>query len=190
MIILMVITLCFWGYKPQNAVANQGANIADIRTHWAKETIEWAISRNIVTGYEDGTFRPNKFVSEAEFLTMLIRTYLPEIQSSKSGNWADSYCEIANQNNYLLDGYEEIEKRNELITRLEVTELITSTQGKHYDGDHAIQFMYGNKLASGSDPNTLTITGFKALELLTRAEAVQFIENLYENGKRELLPIR
>ncbi|MDO7906729.1 S-layer homology domain-containing protein [Paenibacillus sp. JX-17] len=183
-----IVSMLIMIFGGQNVNANQNTNLSDLETHWAKATIKWAINQNIVTGYEDGTFKPNKTVSEAEFLTMLIRTYLPDVQSSKTGNWADSYYEIAYQNNYLLDGSEEIEKRNELITRLEVAELITSTQGKHYEGDHAIQFMYDNKLASGSDPNKLTITGFKALESLTRAEAVQFIKNLYEFGKEELQP--
>lgn len=44
---------------------------ADIQGHWAKTAIEKAIDLGIVSGYEDGQFRPNGQVTRAEFAVML-----------------------------------------------------------------------------------------------------------------------
>jgi hypothetical protein len=49
--------------------------LTDIRTHWAKDAIQWAVQQEMVSGYEDGTFKPNNQVSEAEFLSMLFKLY-------------------------------------------------------------------------------------------------------------------
>ncbi|CAH0118390.1 hypothetical protein PAE9249_00877 [Paenibacillus sp. CECT 9249] len=49
------------------------ATLSDIAAHWAKEAIEKAVRLGFVTGYEDGTFRPNAEVTRAEFAAMLAR---------------------------------------------------------------------------------------------------------------------
>lgn len=46
---------------------------ADARGHWAKDEIETYVRRNIIYGYPDGTFKPDKKVTRAEFLLLLSR---------------------------------------------------------------------------------------------------------------------
>lgn len=43
----------------------------DIDGHWAKEYIEWAADNGIFTGYKDGTFKPDKKISVAEFIKII-----------------------------------------------------------------------------------------------------------------------
>jgi hypothetical protein len=45
----------------------------DIENHWAKASIEKAIKKGIVNGYEDGTFRPDKTPTRAELMVILDR---------------------------------------------------------------------------------------------------------------------
>lgn len=47
----------------------------DIRSHWAKEEIITYQKRNIVNGYSDRSFRPDKEITRGEFLTILSRVY-------------------------------------------------------------------------------------------------------------------
>ncbi|MFI2859326.1 Ig-like domain-containing protein [Paenibacillus sp. JSM ZJ436] len=44
----------------------------DISNHWAEENVRQAIRTGIVSGYPDGTFKPNASVTRAEFLLMLM----------------------------------------------------------------------------------------------------------------------
>ncbi|SKC90619.1 S-layer homology domain-containing protein, partial [Maledivibacter halophilus] len=74
----------------------------DIQTHWAKETIEKAISKGIIDGYKDNTFKPHETVSTKEFLVMLNKVKLLTNKEDKklnsiNLNKADwSYYEVAN----------------------------------------------------------------------------------------------
>src|SRR5690606_34430304 len=46
---------------------------ADIVGHWAREGIVEAARLGLANGYDDGTFRPEKPVTRAEFVTLLAR---------------------------------------------------------------------------------------------------------------------
>lgn len=45
---------------------------SDMDGHWAQEPVEEAVTEGIISGYEDGTFRPDRTVSREEFMDMLI----------------------------------------------------------------------------------------------------------------------
>jgi len=61
--------------KPSSSGGTATSNIklSDITAHWAKTSIERAVSLGFVTGYKDGTFHPNSEVSRAEFAAMIVR---------------------------------------------------------------------------------------------------------------------
>ena len=46
----------------------------DIEGHWAQDYINEAANAGIVNGYEDGTFRPQQYITRAEAMTMVNRT--------------------------------------------------------------------------------------------------------------------
>lgn len=43
----------------------------DMKKHWAKEQIEWAVNKKLFNGYPDGTFKPQRATTRAEFLTII-----------------------------------------------------------------------------------------------------------------------
>ncbi|RED56257.1 S-layer homology domain-containing protein [Cohnella lupini] len=45
----------------------------DIKGHWAEATIIQAAELGIVSGYDDGTFRPNRTVTREEFAVLLVK---------------------------------------------------------------------------------------------------------------------
>ncbi|MCC3374257.1 Ig-like domain-containing protein [Cohnella sp. REN36] len=48
-------------------------SLTDIGQHWAKESIKAATQSGIAFGYPDGTFRPDRSITRAEFTAMLVR---------------------------------------------------------------------------------------------------------------------
>ncbi len=44
---------------------------SDINNHWASQVINSAAEKGWVNGYEDGTFRPNKYMTRAEFVALV-----------------------------------------------------------------------------------------------------------------------
>ena len=45
--------------------------LKDIDGHWGKKYIESAVRAGFITGYGDGTFKPDREVNRAEFVTMV-----------------------------------------------------------------------------------------------------------------------
>ena len=56
--------------------ANTGmAPFADVKGHWAEAAINQAYSNARITGYPDGTFRPNNHITRAEAVTVFNKLY-------------------------------------------------------------------------------------------------------------------
>jgi hypothetical protein len=164
-------------------VAASAAAFPDTKNHWARNTIEWAEKRNMVKGYEDGSFKPNNHVSEAEFLTMLIRAYAGSPATiQRGGHWADQFYNIASIYNFPVSGYNSVVARDSLIDRTKVAEIITGIRGYNYTGRDAVLYLLIVGIAQGKDPHNITVRGFDGDAYLTRAEAVQFIKNAMEAG--------
>ena len=50
----------------------QTVTFKDIQSHWAYKDIMELVTQNIVSGFEDGTFRPNGDVTREQFLKILV----------------------------------------------------------------------------------------------------------------------
>ncbi len=158
----------------------------DVKNHWGRSAVEWGVGNGMVNGYPDGTFKPDKTVTEAEFLTLLIRAY-QQVPKGDGGEWSDPYYSIAEQMNYPTNGAVEKGKRNGIITRQHVAEILAGTQGFNYSGDDAIKFVLAKGLAKGTDASKISVESFNGSSGLKRAEAVQFIKTLKEKGLQQLL---
>ncbi|WP_134701732.1 peptidylprolyl isomerase [Ammoniphilus sp. YIM 78166] len=159
----------------------------DVNGHWASVSIQWAVEAGVIKGYEDGTFKPNAFVTEAEFITMLFRA-LPaqtNVEKKMDKHWADPFYQQAAAFLYPVRGQESHVIRNQPIRRNQVAELIAAANGDPFEGDPAIRYIISKKLASGKIKHDNPLEAFKGNDLLTRAEAVQFLLNAIQNGLQE-----
>ena len=96
---------------------------------WANGYINVAAADGIVTGYEDGTFRPGNNITKAEAIAMMVRVaggLSPEEQKLAVGkNWAAPYLIKAHELG-ILEGVE-LGNANEAATREFVFELVYNT---------------------------------------------------------------
>lgn len=67
-LVLSVMLLCL-------SVPVQAAGAADYSDHWAKEEIRTALQAGWVSGYPDGSFRPEETITRAEFARMLLAAF-------------------------------------------------------------------------------------------------------------------
>ncbi|MEH7012590.1 S-layer homology domain-containing protein [Neobacillus niacini] len=65
--------------------------VKDIDRHWGKDAIEKLASAVVITGYDDGTFKPNKTINREEMVIILSRIVdLSKVDKDASkGNFAD-----------------------------------------------------------------------------------------------------
>lgn len=79
------------------------STIKDIGNHWGKGYITQLIDRGGITGYTDGTFRPDNTITTAEFMTIAVRSALNgNVAESNGGHWASGIFESARQEGVLL----------------------------------------------------------------------------------------
>ncbi len=88
-------------------------------SHWASGQIAYLSDE--ITGYPDGTFRPDKTVSRAEFVSLLARTAFPdELKNETGGTWWEPAFRVCEANNLLSGtyGYNEPMPRGEIAGML------------------------------------------------------------------------
>jgi len=86
--------------------------ISDISKHWAKDKIEELIKQRIISGYLDGTFKPDGEITRAEIATIIVKAL--KIEPSKGNtafkddadipSWAKPYVKSAFENG-IINGY-------------------------------------------------------------------------------------
>ncbi len=132
------------GELPDPELPEQSGNVdapfPDIMDHWAKNYIIKAFAKKIVAGYPDDTFKPERFVTRAEFIHMLMKAVeqdekmIEEAGETPStlifkdvaeiGNWARKSIALAVQAG-VVQGYPDGTLRpNAAISRIEMAMML------------------------------------------------------------------
>jgi hypothetical protein len=164
--------------------------LKDINGHWAETNISKLVAAGAVSGYPDGTFKPDNTISRAEFATILVKAFKLESKEGKvftdtANHWAREAIATAAANG-IVNGYSDTTfGPNDNITREQMAVMIAkaakltdATEGKSFaDGaqisdwaKEAVVKASGNGIISGYPDNT-----FKPQATATRAEAVTVI---------------
>ncbi len=104
---------------------------------WSNKAISTVANGKYINGYEDGTFRPAKPITRAEFVTIAARAYaVEEVYTYEvdftdvKGHWAEKYINYATVSGW-IDGYEDNTfKPDKYITRAEVMKIINHMLGR------------------------------------------------------------
>ncbi|GEM_PF-1552870 len=187
-----------------NGSSTAGAKLKDIEGHWAKSAIEKALAEGFVTGYNDGTFRPNGSVTRGEFTAMIARALKLE---GKAGElafkdaaqipaWAQGYV-AQTVGAGIIGGYaDQTFRPDSLITRSEMAAMIVRASGLPLAAATALSFEDKGQMPQWAQAQIATAvqaglmsgktpTKFVPNAKATRAEAVAVIlamTNVRSNG--------
>ncbi|MBU5444845.1 S-layer homology domain-containing protein [Paenibacillus sp. MSJ-34] len=135
---------------PTVGVANaesrgSGRTFTDVSGHWAEAQIDKAIASGFVTGYSDGTFKPDAPVTGEQFIAMMVRALQLPVDPQKEGeSWFAPVLAAAVKHrlydNDFHKGWSEPLTRAEMAVTLE-----RATRQQSYDHDMA-------KKKSGIEP--------------------------------------
>ena len=173
---------------------SQSNAYSDVKTgDWFNNAVSTLSKAGIIAGYEDGSFRPNGYITRAEFATIAARffdvTYngkdlFPDI----SGHWAKDYINQA-ANKGFVNGYEDgTFKPDRNITRAEAVTLVNRTLDRHPDKSH-----FTKDMLVWPDNMDQTKWYYADMQEATNSHTYQMKENSdktkYENWTKTL-PIR
>lgn len=121
-----------------NTKPGESIQFSDIKeSAWYYESVNAMSQAGIISGYTDGTFRPNNQITRAEFVTMIMQNkMLSEFDTMpftdvKSDLWSAKYIYSAYKAKY-IDGYDDNTfKPDNPITRAEAVKIINSVLGRN-----------------------------------------------------------
>jgi hypothetical protein len=163
-----------------NVIPSEASEISfeDVSNNfWGYANIQWALINKLVDGYPDGTFKPNQYVTQNEFLAMLIRAYQPELDQETSNNthWASQYVDYG-----LRMGWDITSTMGDTpIRRGTVAHIIANADGRPYNIENSIQHLLDTGISEGKTEKS--VSGYKKDDNLTRTEALTFVQRLKQN---------
>lgn len=136
----MVTVFCRLNDLPYDRNAYLKTKFTDIENHWARDYISMGSAKKYVSGYKDKTYRPDGYVTRAEFCQMLTKisaykTKLTAIPASSNydfddiaGHWAESEI-IKITSRELIESSGSFFYPDKPITRAEVVHAINKLYG-------------------------------------------------------------
>ncbi|WP_016876818.1 fasciclin domain-containing protein [Chlorogloeopsis fritschii] len=189
-------------------------NFSDVAPNfWARPFIQALAQRNIITGFPNGTFRPQQPVERAEFAAMIAKAFeqnqvrqLAEsgFRDVKSGYWAASEIEEAFQTGFMKGYGGGLFLPEQPIPRAQAITALANGLGLSVDGTSAniLRSYYQdagwipayaiNPIAAATQANIVVnypnLRSLNPLRNLTRAEAAALLyQALVQQGKIEPL---
>lgn len=194
LILLIVAFLFAFEQGSQSGIANASPAFHDIAGNWAYPQIRYLINQEMIHGYGDGTFGPDRQVTRAEFITIVNRSFRFTAVAPLSykdvnpGHWY--YYDIARAvaAGYLPPYRDGRIEANRPITRQEAAYMMakalnlgTSNRGiSPFWDDSSISQPYKDAITAMSDAqymNGYPDRSFRPLNYVSRAEAVTIMCN-------------
>ncbi|WP_172253755.1 CAP domain-containing protein [Saccharibacillus deserti] len=174
--------------KSKSYPAIDPVKVKDIAGRSDREAIEWALRRGVASADANGNFRPEDSVTEAQFLTMLMRAYKIDYEayaSKKKTHWAEGAYRVAKDRGLLLFSARPGKKdfRDQPINRYRAAGLIASGDGVNFDFPYAVNYVLVRDYMRGTLGNQSW--SFGSNDLVTRAQAAAILMKL-QSGMKQL----
>jgi hypothetical protein len=175
-------------------------NLKDIQSHPAKGYIAALVRKDIITGYPDNTFRPEKEISRAEMVTMLARALElnkmeTEIEIKKSyygdinvNHWANNYVNLTSHLG-IISGYPDgTFQANNQVTRAEAAKMIANFLNlKVVKGQLLEKYPVNEKIAVKTDDGERVNFNLAQKALLGRNKRLVNLKSLSRNDNLHLV---
>lgn len=176
------------------SLANQEVSFSDIQGHWAESKIRDWMNEGWVRGYADHSFKPDKVITRAEFMSLVNRAFgytgqaVVRFQDVAEDAWYYQAVSAASAAGYIHGYADQTIKPQAPLTRQEAARIIAGIMNLEENEEAAAVFTDSASIAAwskgavGAVVAQDVITGyedgsFKPLQSITRAEAVAALVN-------------
>lgn len=186
------------------SVVNPVSAFSDVSEHWAKQDIMELLEKGGITGYEDGSFRPNAEITRAEVVTMLNRLMKWQEESKtafsdvKEEDWFAKEVATAVAKGY-VKGYSDGNfYPNKAVTRAEIAVMVARAYGLEAKAELHSQFADSDKIADWAKPSINALLGeelmkgypdntYRPENKVTRAEVATLFHRV---SKKEMATVK
>lgn len=115
---------------------NPTTKFKDANNKWYSDEINFAVSKGFISGYSDGTFKPNQGITRAEFAQMIavfVKDGYPGSSNFKDvkGHWASNAIDQLYGNKTIKGFPDGTFKPNQKLTRAEAVTVLNSVFGRN-----------------------------------------------------------
>ncbi|PYE49761.1 S-layer homology domain-containing protein [Paenibacillus barcinonensis] len=185
-----VLTAVLFLTSPQVTLGATTTLKTDIRGTWAESQVSDWLDKGYVTGYEDGTFKPDNTISRAEFITLVNRSYgftelaAVPFRDVAPATWISTEVAKALKAGYIKGYSDGTFGANKLISRQEAAVIVNrllslenKTQQESSFTDAKSISLWAKEAVDAAAVNGIiqgysNASDFKPHQPLTRAEAV------------------
>ncbi len=166
------------------------AELNDISGHWAEANIKQLVAAGAIKGNPDGSFKPDKNITRAEFATILVKAFKltpqgsAKVFSDTAGHWAQesintaAACGIVSGYNETTFGPDKLITREQMAVMIIKAKTRENKEGKTFADSAqisswaktAVAIASGHNILNGYPDNT-----FRPQANASRAEAVTVI---------------
>ncbi|WP_338553179.1 S-layer homology domain-containing protein [Paenibacillus sp. KS-LC4] len=166
------------------SIVNADTSLPSASDHWSDTLKQWASENGIIEGYSDGSFQPDKLISEAEFLKVLYEAFDNGLLRNAETDGTiksriDTLYKFAKEWNHPVVGTASSKLRTKPITYAQAAAIIASANGVHFEGQNNLIYLIGHGMVHS---DSASLSTFKSDSPLTRAEAIQWIRQLTVAG--------
>lgn len=174
--ITVLCAVCI-GYDVMGSSAQSPSRFKDIFQHWAESSIQAAVQKKYVDGYEDDTFKPDAPISRAEFIKMVALATGEKVNKVDGDGWFQPYVDRLKAQEIIPAEFPE--RYNEPLQRYEMSILSVRSVDMTLKGSMVDSTRMG--LIHGVSRTDLDVYGTS-----TRAQAITIIERILaaKNGEK------
>jgi len=151
-----------------------------------KVPVRWGVQNEVITGYPDGTFRPQLQVTESEFSTMMARYVkvvdVETMKNNKGEHWSQGIYDVLEKYAIPLKGYKDNKAKDTGLSRGQLARIVATKNGFNLDERQAVYYLYENDLSYGKIEGRRDFESYDSKTAVTRAEAVAFLQRLDSIG--------
>ncbi len=179
--ILLVLILVATPFVNTNSVKAAPEFVDVPESHWAYEAIHYMANLGIITGYPDGTFKPDKSILRQEMAVIAYKVFnfdglrpaTPSYMDVPSSHWAYPIIETIAQSKLMEDT--SLNRRfrpEEALDRIEYVPFQCRSLGMKYFAQHMSTGTVRDILGRYSDANTIPDWARNYLAIITESGAI------------------
>jgi murein DD-endopeptidase MepM/ murein hydrolase activator NlpD len=143
---------------PTIAAPSFATDFSDINNHWAKSYIEKVSTYDAISGYPDGTFKPDNKIKRIEFIAIIVNSQGIDTRNKVNGEyWGQPYIEAALKSGLITSNeYGDMHELtfNKNISREEMASIAVNAYIK--SGDLIDPLVFNEASSKLSDLNTVS----------------------------------
>jgi len=128
-------------------------SFSDIQNHWAKPFIQGLLDKGLISGFQDGTFKPDQKMTRAEYAALLVKAFNPSAKREginftdvADDFWARDVIQQAYRGEFLSGFPDNSFKPNDNVQRAQVIVSLVNGLGLSASGGTVLS-TYGDRAA-------------------------------------------